>query len=90
MTSRNYIEPNILALAILEMCRMRMGQSFYPSDVVKWLYPQDWEYFLTDIGIEMMRLYKEGKVLVTQNGIPVNPDVTPIGLVRISSVPKTS
>lgn len=90
MTSRNYIEPNILAVAILEMCRMRKGQSFCPSDVVKWLYPQDWEFFLTDIRIEMMRLYKEGKVLVTQNGIPVNPDVTPVGPVRISSVPKTS
>ena len=90
MTSKNYIEPNILALSIMEMGRMKKGQSFCPSEVVKWLYPQDWEFFLVDIKSEMMHLYQEGKVLVTQNGIPVNPDVIPVGPVRISSVSKTS
>lgn len=90
MTSRNYIEPNILALAILEMCRMRKKQSFCPSEVVKWLYPQDWKFFLTDIRKEMMCLYRDGKVLITQDGIPIQPDITPEGPVRISSVPKTS
>lgn len=90
MTSRNYIEPNILALAIMEMCRMRKGQSFCPSDVGKWLYPNDWEFFLADIRKEMMHLYREGKVLVTQYGKPILPDVSPTGPVRISAVPKTS
>lgn len=90
MTLNNYIEPNIIALAILEMCRMRKEQSFCPSDVVKWLYPQDWKFFLQEVRKEMMHLYREGKVMITQNGIPVHPDASPEGPVRISSVPKTS
>ncbi|MGY6522653.1 MAG: DUF3253 domain-containing protein [Mongoliitalea sp.] len=79
-----YIEPNPLRQAILEMIRMRPNTSFCPSEVVRWMYPQAWRVFLDDVREEMMRLYKEGLIEVTQKGISVNPAEDPKGPVRIS------
>jgi hypothetical protein len=47
----------ILEIAILEMGRMKAGCSFLPSDVVKWMYPQDWEHFIPEVLHAMMNLY---------------------------------
>jgi hypothetical protein len=74
---------NILAIAIMEMCRMKKGESFCPSEVVKWIYPASWEYFLEDVKREMMRLYQIGKIEVTQNQIPIPFDIVPVDEVRI-------
>lgn len=75
--------PNIIEIAILEMARIRKGTSFCPSEVVRWMYPQDWRFFMDDVKEEMMRLYREGKISVTQKNKPVNPDYLPKGPVRI-------
>lgn len=75
--------PSILETAILEMGRMRGKSSFCPSEVVRWIYPQSWRYFMEDIQSEMMRLYREGKVVVLQNNQPVHPHKFPKGPVRI-------
>jgi len=75
--------PSILEIAIMEMGRMRKGASFCPSDVVRWLYPQDWRFFMDDVKEEMMRLYREGKISVTQKNNPVSPEFLPKGPIRI-------
>lgn len=75
--------PTILEIAILEMGRMRKGASFCPSEVVRWMYPQDWRFFMDDVKNEMMRLYREGKITVTQKNNPVNHEYLPKGPVRI-------
>ncbi|MFD2202969.1 DUF3253 domain-containing protein [Shivajiella indica] len=62
---------SILEIAILEMGRMKKGVPFSPSDVVRWIYPQDWRYFMSEVRVAMMNLYKNGNILLTQKGIPV-------------------
>ena len=48
------------------------------------LYPQDWRLFMPDIQEEMMKMYREGLIQITQKGLPVDPSVPPKGPVRIS------
>jgi hypothetical protein len=86
---KNYIEPNILRLAILEMIRMKGNSSFCPSEVVRWIYPNAWEYFMEEVRTEMMQLYRLGEISVTHNGKPLDPGKKPEGSVRISGIKET-
>ncbi|WP_304517661.1 DUF3253 domain-containing protein [Cecembia rubra] len=74
---------NILEMAILEMGRMRKGGTFCPSEVVRWMYPQDWRFFMDDVKEVMMKLYREGKITVFQKNNPVDIHSIPKGPVRI-------
>jgi hypothetical protein len=74
---------NILATAILQMGRMKKGNSFCPSEVVRWIYPQDWSYFMEDVHKAMMELYRQGKIDVIQEGKRVDPSKLPSGPIRI-------
>jgi hypothetical protein len=76
----------ILETAILEMGRMKAGNSFLPSDVVKWVYPQDWSHFIPEVLSAMINLYLAGKIMVTQNGIPIDPEEKIYGPVRINLI----
>lgn len=67
LEKHKYIEPNILEIAILEMCRLKKDECFSPADVVKWIYPQDWRFFLSDVEEAMMRLNRSGKIVVIEN-----------------------
>lgn len=78
------IETDILRVAILEMGRLRGDKSFCPSEVVRWLYPVDWRYFMPDVQAKMMELYNSGEVVVTQKGQPISKEQTPKGPVRIN------
>jgi len=80
----------LLETAILEMGRMKAGSSFLPSDVVKWIYPQDWKHFIPEVLDAMMSLYKAEKILITQNGIPVDPKEKIIDSVQITLKAKTN
>lgn len=79
-----FIEPNPLRQAILEMIRLRGDASFCPSEVVRWIYPQAWRIFMEDVRKEMMCLYQEGLINVTQQGVSIDPAENPKGPVRIS------
>jgi len=80
----------ILETAILEMGRMKAGNSFLPSDVVKWIYPQDWEHFIPEVLDAMMSLYKAEKISITKNGIPVDSMEKIIDSVQITLKAKTN
>ena len=73
----------VLRMAILDYCKRRKDKSFYPSEVVRQMFPQDWELFMPDILEEMMEMYREGLIRVTQGGIPIDPTQNPKGPVRI-------
>ena len=74
---------SILETAIFEMGRKMKGESFSPSEVVKWIFPQAWAHFMVDIEEVMMELYREGKISVTQAGKDIPKDHLPKGPVRI-------
>jgi len=78
-------ETPILAIAIMEMCRVKKGVSFCPSEVVKWLYPESWHHFMEDVTLEMMKLYQSGNIEVTQNHLPIPIEGIPKGEVRIKA-----
>ncbi|WP_114751404.1 DUF3253 domain-containing protein [Pleomorphovibrio marinus] len=77
-------EENILDVAILELAKMRHPSTICPSEVVRWVYPQDWEEFMPDVLQSMMRLFQEDKILVTQKGATTDKNFLPTGPVRIS------
>jgi hypothetical protein len=68
---------------------MRRGSNFCPSEVVRWMYPQDWRHFMEDVRTSMMDLYRHGKIVVTQGGIPIRLDEKPKGPVRIQGILET-
>lgn len=78
----------VLRVAILDFCARRKEKSFCPSEVVRRVFPEDWELFMTDIQKEMMEMYREGLIQVTQKGMPVDPTKNPKGPVRISAIDK--
>lgn len=80
----------ILKSAIFYFCSIRKGASFCPSEVVRKMYPQDWRHFMPDIQMAMMDMYQEGKINVTQKGVPIPTDIMPKGPVRISPLEKLS
>ncbi|WP_373520764.1 hypothetical protein [Aquiflexum sp.] len=90
LQKRQYIEPNILEIAIMEMCRLRKEDSFFLVDVVKWIYPQHWHYFLKDAERAMMELYRSGKIIVLENDYAIVSDLESISLYRIKAIVKTS
>jgi len=77
---------SILEAAILEMGRTVPGGYFCPEEVVKWIYPQAWEHFLDEVNEAMMHLYREGKIVVTQEGVEIPKDNVPSGSVKIKLV----
>lgn len=78
----------VLRTAILDFCHRRKDKSFCPSEVVRSMYPEDWALFMPDIRQEMMEMYRDGLIQVTQKGELINPDQNPQGPVRISGLPK--
>lgn len=76
----------ILEIAILEMGRLKGGKSFLPTEVVKWIYPQDWSSFLPDLLLAVVKLQKEEKIRTTLNEIPIDPDDRNIGSLQINLI----
>ncbi|GAB2630726.1 hypothetical protein [Belliella aquatica] len=54
------------------MARLKQGQDFNPLEVLQWIFPEAWEYFIPDVLIEIERLHLEGKIVVKQNGLSPN------------------
>lgn len=64
----------VLRTAILVFCRRRKGVSFYPSEIVRQMYPEDWELFVDDLITEMDGMQKERLIELSQNGKLVRGD----------------
>ncbi len=72
------------------MCRLRKDESFSLDDVVKWIYPQHWIYFISEAEEAMMELYRSGKIIVLKDDIPVVPNLISKVSYRIKAKAKTS
>lgn len=40
---------DILKTALLEMCRKRKRKFFYPDEILKEMYPEDWRMFFPEL-----------------------------------------
>lgn len=56
----------VLRTAILDMLRRKKGESINSSDVVRQMYPQDWEQFLEDVNTEILELYRVGLISIDE------------------------
>jgi len=56
----------VLRTAILDMLRRKKGESFNSSEVVRQMYPQDWEQFLEEVNTEIFELYREGLLSIDE------------------------
>ena len=64
----NYIDKGILVLATMEMAKRKKEIAFCPTDVVKWIYPNDWESFLDDENEAVVWLYENGCITLENEG----------------------
>ncbi|MCJ8208534.1 DUF3253 domain-containing protein [Mucilaginibacter sp. RS28] len=46
-------------------------KSICPSDIARVLFPADWRKHMDDVRTEAFELERQGKVLITQKGQPV-------------------
>ncbi|GAA0877078.1 hypothetical protein GCM10009119_00460 [Algoriphagus jejuensis] len=57
----------VLRTAILDFCRRRHGRAVRPSDVLKQMFPQDWELFTEDIRVVMKEMHQENLIDLIPN-----------------------
>lgn len=50
----------VLRTAILDKLRRTKGRSISTSEIVKQMYPEDWELFLDDVNSVALEMCKEG------------------------------
>ncbi|WP_186757789.1 hypothetical protein [Echinicola salinicaeni] len=60
---------NILEIAILEMVRQRGTKPFELYEVIKWIFPQDWPHFTSEIESAAQNLKEKGKINLTEKRI---------------------
>ncbi|MDN3689949.1 hypothetical protein [Cyclobacterium jeungdonense] len=67
----DYLEEGILVLATMEMAQRKKGSYFNPTDVLRWIYPRDWQLFLEEEKCALTWLQKEGLLDILVNGEPI-------------------
>jgi hypothetical protein len=79
-------QPIDISSTILSVANHRGSEkSTCPSEIARMLFPDDWRIHMKDVVDVAIDLHNQGKVLITQKGIPV--DVKHIkGPVRIKIV----
>lgn len=76
----------VLKTAILEMCRQKKNQDFCPSEVVKLMFPEDWEQFNEEVNTKAMEMNREGLIVINQNETVLKADSFPPSTFRISGL----
>ena len=61
---------NILEIALKDMCRKRKNEFFFPEDILRQMYPEDWEEFLGDLEELLIQLKESDtiEILAYPNG----------------------
>ncbi|MEO3407549.1 DUF3253 domain-containing protein [Mucilaginibacter sp. CAU 1740] len=49
-------------------------KSTCPSEIARALFPETWRRHMAEVRAEAIDLHKQGKVLITQKGLPVDVD----------------
>ena len=67
-------QTKILQSIMTMATRRGPDKSVCPSEIARSLFPEDWRGHMQEIRDLARELHRDGKVLVTQQGIPVDPD----------------
>ncbi len=60
---------NVLRIAILDFCRRSKETPFCPADIVRQMFPEDWELFIEDVLNELALMHQEGLVVLMRDGV---------------------
>jgi len=64
-----------ISATILAVARQRgTEKTTCPSEIARMLFPEDWREHMDRVVDEAIDLHREGKVVITQKGIPVDVD----------------
>lgn len=66
---------DILKIAILEYFRSKRVDHFHADEVLKVLYPEDWEHFRPELKMAALELSRDGKILIFQDGLLVSEEL---------------
>lgn len=61
----------VLRTAIQDFCKRSKGLPFPPADIVRRMFPEDWELFTADLMRELERMQALGLVEFYRQGVPV-------------------
>ncbi|WP_339880698.1 DUF3253 domain-containing protein [uncultured Algoriphagus sp.] len=75
----------VLRSAILDMLRRKKGKTFNSSEVVRQMFPEDWEQFLEDVNDEAKSLSREGLITISTDKSEVDSDPANALTLEISS-----
>ncbi len=62
---------DILETALKEMCRKRKKEFFYPEDIIREMYPEDWMRFLPDLETLIKSLLDQGVIEIENSASEV-------------------
>ena len=79
MSGRTAIKKKILQTAI----ERGKGKSTCPSEIARMMFPDDWRRHMVEVREVTVELQRQGKVIITQKGEPVDIDHIK-GPIRIS------
>ncbi len=77
---------SILRIAILAMKRSNRGKEFFACEVIKSMFPQNWEYFREELMIEIKELKEEGYIEICNSGL--KEDFSNIDFIKIKFITK--
>ena len=75
----------VLRSAILDMLRRKKGETFNSSEVVRQMFPEDWEQFLEDVNDEAKSLSREGLITISTDTSEVDSATVTAETLEISS-----
>ncbi|EIM78042.1 hypothetical protein A3SI_04427 [Nitritalea halalkaliphila LW7] len=85
MSTKAGINARIVHEAIVFLAEKRgRDASFCPSEVARWLFPQDWRHFMDVVREAAFELYREDVVRILQAGELVPKDEPVKGPIRIA------
>jgi hypothetical protein len=79
---------DVLRTAILDFCRRSEGKPFCPTEVVRRMFPEDWELFIEEIRAEARRMHRENLIELSQVEDPTNLGNDPAGSILIIGLRK--
>lgn len=71
----DYLDKGILVQATMEMAKRKRGNAFCPTEVLKWIYPTDWQSFLDEEYKAVNWLHEKGWIDLEDEGNSLNKSV---------------
>lgn len=76
----------VLRTAILDKLRRNNGESISTSEIVKQMYPEDWELFLDDVNLVAIEMCREGMLNIISANQSIGLDSSNLKALQLTIV----